>query len=63
MPSAGELPDVPTVQDQYDVPKAPKPPKPPEPPKAPVKKRNDLMRGNYMTLKGKCHRVCVVRRT
>lgn len=55
MPSASDLPDVPMVQDQYDVPKAPKPPKPPEPPKAPVRKRNNLTKGNYMSLKGKCH--------
>lgn len=66
MPSASDLPDVPAVQDQYDVPKSPKPPKPPEPPKAPVRKRNNLTKGNYtketkvmlsssMSFKGKCH--------
>ena len=56
MPSPGDLPDVPPVQDQYDIPEAPKPPKPPEPPKTPVKKRNYLMRGNYMMLMGKSHK-------
>ena len=46
MPTSGDIPEVPMVQDQYDIPEAPKPPKPPEPPKAPVKKRHYLPRGN-----------------
>lgn len=48
MPSTGDIPEVPMVQDQYDIPKSPKPPKPPKPPKAPVKKRDDVARGNHI---------------